>query len=141
MAKKTVEQIVTKYQNGVAGASQDYANGVQNPSRPWAAATAAGADRWRQGIQQAIQENRFQRGVAKAGDSKWQQNAISKGAANYASAAPTAAKSYQEVASKIMSAAAAAQSAISNMPTATQDQRIARAVASMKAISSTWKSG
>lgn len=139
MARKTPEQIAEKFQRGVAGASQDYANGVQNPSRSWAQATQAGAARWRNAIQEAIAQNKFQRGVQAAGDAKWQQNALSVGAQRYSGAAATAAAAYAQKAGQIMSAAAAAQTAVQSMPNETQEQRLARAVAAMRAISNAWK--
>lgn len=139
MSKKTAEQIAEKYQRGVAGAGADYTAGVQAPSRPWAAATTAGAPRWQAGIQQAIQEKRFERGVQAAGDAKWQQGALNKGAARYAAAAGEAAQEYAAKAGQIMSAAAAAQSAVANMPDETLDQRIARSAAAQRAVSNAWK--
>lgn len=141
MSKKTAEQIAEKYQRGVAGAGADYAAGVQAPSRPWSAATQAGANRWKSGIQQAISEGAFEKGVSKAGDAKWQQNALNKGAARYSAAAGEAAQEYAKVAGRIMSAASAAQSAVSNMPDETLDQRIARSGAAQRAVSAAWKGG
>lgn len=139
MAKKTPEQIAEKYQRGVAGAGQDYAAGVQNPSRSWAQATAQGAARWQAGIQEAIQNKAFERGVQRAGDAKWQTNALAKGAQRYQGAAAEAAQEYAAVAGQIMSAASAAQSAVANMPNETLEQRIARSAAAQRAISAAWK--
>ncbi len=139
MAKKTPEQIAEKYQRGVAGAGQDYAAGVQAPSRSWAQATQAGAARWRAGIQQAIQEKSFERGVSAAGDAKWQAAAAGKGAQRYQAAAGEAAAEYAKKAGQIMSAGAAAQSAVANMPNETLEQRIARSAAAQRAVSAAWK--
>lgn len=140
MPRKTPEQIADKYQRGVAGAGQDYLNGVQAPSRPWAAATVASAQRWQTGIQQAISDNKFQRGVQAAGDAKWQTRAADIGAQRYTQAATTAAAAYAQIAARIMAAGSAASQAAGAMPNATQDQRIQRAVAAMKATSQYWKS-
>ncbi len=139
MSKKSAEQIIEKYQRGVAGAGGDYAAGVQNPSRPWAAATQKGAARWQAGIQKAIQEKAFEKGVAQAGDAKWQQNALNKGAQRYSAAAGEAAQEYAAKAGQIMSAAASAQSVVANMPNETLDQRIARSAAAQRAVSNAWK--
>lgn len=141
MANKTTAQIVEKYQRGVSGASNDYAAGVQNPSRPWAAATVAGQKRWANGIQRAIQNGSFAKGVQAAGDQKWQQNAVTYGTSNYAAAAAKAADAYQAVADRVMGAAKAAQNAVANMPTETFEQRIARSAAAQRAISAQWNGG
>ena len=139
MSKKTADQIIEKYQRGVAGAAGDYAQGVQSPSRPWAQAAQQGAKRWASGVQKAIQENAFQKGVSKAGDAKWQEAALNKGAQRYAAAAGEAASEYAKVAGAVMSAAAAAQSAVANMPDETLDQRIARSAAAQRAVSGALK--
>lgn len=141
MAKKTPDQISEKYQRGVAGAGADYAAGVQNPARPWASATAAGQKRWAAGIQKAIAEGKFARGVQAAGDAKWQQNALNKGAQRYQASAQEAAAGYQKVAARIMQAGQAAQSAVANMDNSTQEARIARSAAAQRAISQAWSSG
>lgn len=135
MSKKTPQQISDKYQRGVAGAGNDYASGVQSPSKPWAQATAAGAQRWAAGIQQAIQLKSFESGVSKAGDQKWQAGALNKGATRYTAAAADAATAYSQVADRVMGAASAAQSAVANMPNTTLEQRLARAAAAARAIS------
>jgi hypothetical protein len=139
MAKKTPEQIAEKYNRGVAGAGADYLAGVQNPSRPWAAATAAGSRRWAAGVQQAIQNNSFARGVQTAGDQGWQQRAVAVGAQRFAAAAGEAAAAYSRQATRIMSAASAAQNAVSSMPNETIEQRIARSAAAQRSISGYWK--
>jgi hypothetical protein len=64
-------------------ASEEYKQGINNPRRPWAQAAAAAADNQALGAQAAIADGRFAKGVAKAGDSKWQSKAISKGASRF----------------------------------------------------------
>lgn len=135
MSKKTPQQIAEKYQRGVAGAGNDYASGVQSPSKPWAQATQASAARWGAGIQQAIQNKSFETGVSKAGDQKWLSGALNKGAQRYTAAATDAATAYSQVADRVMGAAAAAQAAVANMPNTTLEQRLARSGAAARAIS------
>jgi len=139
MPAKTPEQIIEKYQRGVQGASQDYLNGVQNPSRDWASATVQGAERWRNGLQAAMQNRSFERGVQAAGNAKWQARAATTGAQRYSAAAPVAAEAYSKVAAQIMGAANAAKAAAGSIPSGTQEQRIQRAVNAMRAISEYWK--
>lgn len=139
MAKKTADQIAEKYTRGVAGAGADYAAGVQNPTRSWTQAALAGQKRWSAGIQAAIQNGSYGRGVQAAGDQKWQQGALNKGAQRYQSAATEAGQAYQAKAARIMAAAQAAQNAVSNMPDETIEQRIARSAAAQRATSNAWK--
>lgn len=59
--------------------TEDYKQGIQNPKRPWAAATVAAADNQAKGVQAAIQDKRFEKGVARAGDAAWSEGALMKG--------------------------------------------------------------
>lgn len=138
MAKKTAQQITDKYQRGVAGAAPDYAAGVANPSRPWAQATAAGASRWQAGLQKAISEGRFQKGVQAAGDDKWARRAATIGAQRYSESAPAAAAEFARMADSVVAAGETASRAAESMPDTTIDQRIQRAAAAMKATSAYW---
>ena len=139
MATKTPEQIAEKYQRRVAGAGQDYAQGVQSPSRDWAQATAAAEPRWKAALQEAMSAGRFARGVAKAGTPKWQEAASTVGAERYVAAAPRAAAAFAAQAGKIMQAGSAARDAAGRLPNTTKEQRIQRAVAAMNAVSDYWK--
>lgn len=140
MAEKTPEQISAKYGRRVAAAGQDYADGVMNPSRPWAEATVAGAARYQQGLQESIAEKRFERGVQRAGNAKWQERASTKGQTNYTAAANEAAAAYSQRAGEVMAAASAARQAAERIPTTTQEERIQRSVAAMRATSQYWRS-
>lgn len=139
MAQKTPEQIAEKYGRRVAGAGQDYASGVQSPSRDWAQATASAEPRWKASLQEAMSNGAFARGVQQSGSAHWQERASTVGAQRYVAAAPEAAARYAAKAGQVMQAASAARDAANRMPNTTQEQRIQRAVASMKAVSSYWK--
>jgi hypothetical protein len=86
-----------------------------------------------------MQNRTFERGVQAAGNQKWQQRAASIGAQRYSGAAGDAAQAYAKVAANVMAAANAAKAASQNLPNATLDQRLNRAVASMRSISDYWK--
>jgi hypothetical protein len=63
--------------NGAAG-SGNYAAGVQG-NQNWATQTEAAEPTWSAGVSAASSQKRFSRGVAKAGQGKWQANAVRKG--------------------------------------------------------------
>jgi len=140
MANKTPEQIVDKFRRGVSAAAPDYAAGVQNPSRPWAQATVAGQGRYEAGVQKAISEKRFAKGVQAAGDAKWQEGASGKGAQRFAASADTAATAFAKVAGDVMAAGAAARSKAMSMSDTTLESRIQRSVEAQKATSAFWAS-
>lgn len=64
--------------------SEDYKLGVQSPRTPWAAATGAAEDRYKTGVTEAITAGRFKKGVAAAGDQRWQSKSLAKGPTRFA---------------------------------------------------------
>jgi len=76
--------------------TDDYQQGVQNPKVPWAQATLAAADNQAKGVQEAIQDKRFQKGVTKAGDQAWQQGALEKGVVRFGQGVQVAESKYQQ---------------------------------------------
>ena len=64
-------------------ASDTYKQGILNPRRDWAQATAAAADNQALGAQAAIADGRFVKGVQKAGSAKWSAKAINLGGSRF----------------------------------------------------------
>lgn len=73
-----------KWVRRASAATQDYQFGVQNPTVDWQQATVAAANAWQQGVQQAIQERRWENAVRATPTQKWQQAAVEKGAQRFA---------------------------------------------------------
>jgi hypothetical protein len=80
---KSPDVISKKYASRGAAAGADYQAGVNAPRQPWAAATTAAAQTYAAGVQAAIGNRSFERGVAAAGDGKWQRKAAGVGAQRY----------------------------------------------------------
>jgi hypothetical protein len=84
MAKiRSASEIAEKYARVTPGRSADYAAGIEAPKVDWKTATQGAEDAWKQGIQNAIGEGRFGKGVAKAGTEKWQRKARELGTARW----------------------------------------------------------
>lgn len=80
---RSIEQIAKKFATVTPGRSEDYRIGVENPRRDWATAAAAAEGAYQDGVQKAITQKRFGKGVKAAGTSSWQQGAITKGVARW----------------------------------------------------------
>lgn len=80
---KSVDTLAQKFVKRASAAGGDYATGVQNPKKDWAANTAASAPVYAQAVQEAVSRGAFQAGVNKAGNAKWQANAAGVGAQRY----------------------------------------------------------
>lgn len=72
-----------KWSEVTSGRSTDYVTGVQNPRTSWAAAAKNAAANQAAGVQKAIAEKRYEKGVTRVGDQKWQGKSLSKGATRF----------------------------------------------------------
>lgn len=81
---KALDMISRKWARVAAASQEEYEQGVRNPRTDWAKATTDANNAYKAGISQALSEDRFAKGVAKAGTRKWQENAIAKGPRRWA---------------------------------------------------------
>lgn len=82
-AVKDMATIVDKWKRQSAASEASYTEGIQNPRRDWATATAEAEANFKAAVTKAANEGRFGRGVRKAGTPKWQNNALAKGPARW----------------------------------------------------------
>lgn len=75
----SIAVIAEKWERVTPLRATDYIEGVRSTRVDWEAETIAAAGNYAQGVSQAIAENRFERGVRKAGTEKWRTNTIEKG--------------------------------------------------------------
>jgi hypothetical protein len=81
---KDVGQLAKKFVRNAGAASGDYKDGVEAAAQDWATNTAASGDNYSAGVQQAVADKRFEKGVSEAGAEKFRRNASTKGAQRYA---------------------------------------------------------
>lgn len=72
-----------KYIRNAGAAGPAYADGVASPRVSWEQATLNAENSQAAGIQAAIAAKSFSKGVRKAGNTKWQSNATTKGVPRY----------------------------------------------------------
>lgn len=89
-------EIAAKWASVTPQRSTDYEAGVRQPRKDWARATAAAAEAWKTGIQEAIAAGRFVKGVNRAGTSTWQEGAIIKGTARWGAGVQVAQSKYEQ---------------------------------------------
>jgi len=90
----SVSKVAAKWARRAGSASTEYSEGVNNTSRSWATAAAAGEKNYVAGVTSAASAGRFGKGVAKAGDAKWKRGATVKGPARYSSGVAEAEQDY-----------------------------------------------
>lgn len=93
---KDAASSAAKFVSRAQTAAPDYAKGVQGAGQTWATNTANSQDTWAQGVQAAVQNGRFQKGVAKAGPTKYETNAAGKGAQRYGPGVAAAGPAWQQ---------------------------------------------
>jgi hypothetical protein len=103
VATKPLDQTVAKWKRKVAGASEDYRAGVENPREDWASATKAAETRYKEGVTRAAAEGRFGRGVSKAGTEKWKRGAVEKGVSRWPDGVSAAEGDYSAGMSEVLS--------------------------------------
>jgi len=83
MFVRSIKQIGEKFARVVSQRGPDYQAGIENPRRDQATAAAAAEPAYEAGVQAAIAEKRFGKGIRKAGSAKWQRGAREKGVARW----------------------------------------------------------
>lgn len=91
---KSLDRITEKWKRVSSGAQAEYEDGVRNPSKDWAIETAKAEAAYTQGIQKSIADKRFGKGVRKAGTTKWQIGAVTKGPGRWAEGIGLSADAY-----------------------------------------------
>lgn len=91
---KSMDAIAEKWSRRASAASADYQAGTAAPRRDWAQATQAAEESYAQGIQTAIANKRFGKGVQKAGTAKWSRGVNEKGVARYGPGVSAAKEDY-----------------------------------------------
>jgi hypothetical protein len=92
---KPPDAVAKKYVARAGVAGPDYSAGVQNPRRDWMQATEAASSAYAGGVQTAINNQSFQKGVARVTSAKWQRKAAGVGASRYAPGVQAAQADYQ----------------------------------------------
>ena len=82
-AIKSTSASAEKWARRAAQAGQDYEAGIDNPRKSWEEATSGAADAQEKGVQAAIANKSFAKGVKKAGNAKWQARAKQLGPGRY----------------------------------------------------------
>jgi hypothetical protein len=92
---KDAATAAAKFVQRAQGAAGDYSRGVAGAGNNWQAQTAAAADAWGAGVQAAVANQRFSKGVQRVGGQKWEQASTTKGAQRYPQGVAAAGPNWQ----------------------------------------------
>lgn len=93
---KDLSRIASKWTTVTPQRQNEYVDGVNNPRADWASQTQAASGRYASGVQAAITNKSFDKGVQKAGTAKWQKNATEKGPQRWAQGVQLGVDNYQK---------------------------------------------
>jgi hypothetical protein len=96
MDVKDLGSIAKKFVDVTPQRSGEYENGVRNPRRDWAQATAAAEQSYKDGVAAAITRGSFGKGVRKAGTSKQQKGALDKGVSRFGPGVAVSGDAFQQ---------------------------------------------
>lgn len=79
MQVRSAADSAKKFVTRAGAASEDYKSGVSGAGSRWQAGAEASEAAYNEGVQAAVSEGRFRKGVSKAGPQKYQDNAVKLG--------------------------------------------------------------
>jgi hypothetical protein len=94
IAVKDISAIAKKFVARAGVAAGDYSAGVQGTQKDQAALAIAAKDSWAAGVQAAVANGSFVRGLTKSGTAKWKANSAGIGAQRYAPGVANAQTAY-----------------------------------------------
>lgn len=97
-----------KFATRGAAAGQDYANGVRGSGGRWQAGAVAGEQNYAQGVNEAIAQGRFKKGVQDAGAAKFEERAATVGAQRFPQGIQNAEQSWAQNTAPYLQAIASA---------------------------------
>lgn len=119
--------------NAVAGA-QNWVEGVQRPSADFKAAGLAAAGKWKARTQEAINGDRFAKGLGKVNVDEAISTAVAVGAAGFSAGIQARESKIRRVVADLQPRVAAVKAAVDAMPQDTEAQRDNRALAAIKGM-------
>ncbi len=94
-AIKSAADIAAKWARVTPQRTQDYQQGVANPTKDWEKQTKNAEGTYKEAVTKAASEGRFGKGVTKAGTAKWQKNTLEKGPNRFAEGVSVAEPEFQ----------------------------------------------
>lgn len=93
---KAMNKIKEKWTRVTPQRAQDYSMGIDSPKRPWDTSAIAAKESHKQAMQTAATQDAYAKGVAKAGNAKWQSKAKAKGPGRFAEGVQLGGDDYEK---------------------------------------------
>ena len=123
MAKKTPQEVAKKWAERLQAAKPQIESGVRSVTVAPTQKAAAKADKYVAGVQRAVEENRFQRGLQKVSLADWQQSMIVKGLQRLSNGVKAAEGKVEQFQAEFLPYVESVQARVNAMPNDTEEQR------------------
>lgn len=123
--RPSVQDVVTRWQQGTATAQQRYTQGVQT-SKDWATLAVAAAPARNAALQQAIASGAIDRGIQKIGTAGWRAKTLAKGPQNWLTGVQASGAAYTAGVQRLYGYLDTADNAVANMPRGSFAENMAR---------------
>jgi hypothetical protein len=124
--------ILAKWKKNAGNASADLTAGVMAVTSSPTAAAAAAVDKYAAGVQKAVANGSFVKGLQAVSLSDWQQSMTGKGVQNYANGVSSISAKAQKAMADQQNYAASVKAQIAGMPSATDNDMEQRALTAIR---------
>lgn len=129
MARLNAMEMIAKYKRRAAAASGDFKEGVlRTRENPMELAAAAG-EAWRQGLQEAMADGRWERGLRDVSHEDWKRATSEKGSINFATGVSNLSPKAERGMTENLANIEAVEAEIAPMPKRSFPERVERSVA------------
>jgi hypothetical protein len=126
MATQTVQGFARKWAGNLSAATQSMKDGANSVTESPGAKAAAAADRWAQGVQEALASGKFATNVGNVSVDQWRQAFIKKGIPRVATGATEAIPVMEQFAAQLLPVTARAKAEAAAMPQGKGSAAVAR---------------
>lgn len=91
---KSMDAIKEKYTRVTPGRAADYQNGINNPKKDWETEAKKSEPNYEAGVQAAISNKSYGKGVSEAGSGKWKEKSLKVGVSRWGPGVTAGADDY-----------------------------------------------
>lgn len=128
---KSINEIAKKWSRNLAGSTDSIRAGVQAVTESPTEKAARRQDAYIDGVQRAVQDGKWQRGLRRVSNEQWKEATLTKGLPRIAAGAAAAQGKMESFMAEWMPHEEALQRKLESMPRGTLEQNKARALAAI----------
>lgn len=134
MAKLTPEEFADKHNRNMKNAVEDIRRGVERVTESPMKKAAAKKDKYLAGVQKAVQDGKYERGLNSVPLDEWKDKMINKGINRIAAGVDESRAKVEKFAAQLNSFQDGLKAEVGRLPDATPEDRINKAVAWMRGM-------